>query len=196
MHVLAEVRILPKTQCSEAVALAKELGLELQAKRYEKPLAENVFTPLSRDEITLWRAHCPTWYREGGGDNIRDLKDYAFDNVPIEVMRHWKAIKDNYAFDRYQIWTTERTRHTDPLLIGVIGQKLYLLARWGLEAPGDMSVKDVAQGIYDANYNELASYGSYDYPFQSKASALMSRIESRMSDEGHFAAAARYLGKV
>ena len=195
-HVLAAVKILPKAQCSEAVALAQELGLELQAKRYEKPLAESTFTPLTRDEVILWDSHCPTCYRPGGGNNVRDLKDYAFDSVPIEVMRHWKTIKDNYAFDRYEIWTTERTRSTDPLLIGVIGQKLYLLARWGMESPGSLSVRDVAQSIYDAEVAKLASYGgSFDYPFQSKAKALVGRIKLSMEYHETFKTAARYLGK-
>ncbi len=196
-HALAEVRILPTLQCSEAVALARELGMELQAKRYEKPLAENAFTPLTADEVTLWDHHCPTCYRPGGGERIRDLKDYAFDSVPIEVMRHWKAIKDNYTFDRYEVWTTERRpRAADPLLIGVIGQKLYLLARWGMESPGSLSVKDIAQSVYDKNYNELAEYGgAYDYPFQSRAKALVSRLRSRLKYSDSFAAAARYLGR-
>lgn len=146
-HVLTQLKIVPKTECSEAVALAKELGLELQAKRYEKPLAEEVFKELNSDEITLWSNHCPTRYFPGGE---RPIEQYAFDSVPIEVMRHWKKIKDNYAFDRYEIWTTEKTRsNTDPLLIGVIGKRLFLLARWGFESPENTSVEAMAREIHD-----------------------------------------------
>lgn len=150
-HVLTKLTIVPKADCSEAAALAKELGLELQAKRYEKPLAESAFTELSDSEIRLWRAHCPTRYVPGGGTNVRALEQYAFDSVPLEVMRHWKAIKDNYSFDHFEVWTTERTPVTsDPLLIGVIGQKLYLLARWGLESPEAMPLRKIAANIHDS----------------------------------------------
>lgn len=160
-HVLAELKILPKAQCSEASALAKELGLEVQARRYEKPLAEDAFTALSDDEVMIWQRHCPTRYIPGGGQDVRKLEEYAFDSVPIEVMRHWKAIKDNYAFDRYEVWTTERTpRPADPLLIGVLGTKLYLLARWGLESPGDLSLKEVAEGIAKALWRNC--YKNYE----------------------------------
>src|SRR3990167_6095027 len=144
-HVLTELKIVQKQDSSDAAKLAKELGLEVQAKRYEKPLAENVLTALTADEVILWGHHCPTRYAHGA--DIHDLAQYAFDSVPIEVMRHWKAIKDNYIFDRYEIWTTERTLGTDPLLIGVIGQKLYLLARWGLESPEQAQLKDLARQV-------------------------------------------------
>lgn len=194
MHALAELKILPKSQCAEAVKLAAELGLELQAKRYEKPLAENAFTPLTADETILWRRHCPTRYVPGGGERVRRLEEYGFDSVPVEVMRHWKSIKDNYAFDRFEVWTTERTRtNTDPLLIGVIGQKLYLLARWGMEAPESLSVTGLAESIYKERYDELAERrGGYDYPFQS----LKSRLRSSYGRSETFAAAARILGRV
>jgi hypothetical protein len=167
-HVLAELKIIPKTQCNEAASLAKELGLDVQARRYEKPLAEDAFTALSGDEVMIWQRYCPTRYIPGGGQDVRKLEEYAFDSVPIEVMRHWKAIKDNYAFDRYEVWTTERTaRANDPLLIGVLGTKLYLLARWGLESPGDLSLKEVAEVVAktlwrtcDKDYERYGFFGT------------------------------------
>ena len=154
-HVLTKLTIVPKTNGAEAAKLAAELGLKVQADRYEKPLAEHAFTPLTDDEATLWMHHCPTRYTTTGGERVRDLTQYAFDNVPVEVMRHWKAIKENYAFDRYEIWTTERTpATTDPLLVGFIGTKLYLLARWGLESPEAAPLKDIARSIHDAMLNK------------------------------------------
>ena len=151
-YVLTKFTVVPKTIGAEAAKLAAELGLKIQAERYEKPLAEHAFTPLTEDEAMLWMHHCPTRYSTTG--RVRDLAQYAFDNVPIEVMRHWKAIKENYSFDRYEIWTTERTAASDPLLIGVVGQRLFILARWGLESPSAASAKDIALAIHDAMMNK------------------------------------------
>ena len=146
-HVLAALKIVPKTQSDDAVELAKELGLALQARRYEKPLAENAFTALTADEVTLWRHHCPTAYvATEPAEGKKSLAEYGFDSIPVEVMRHWKSVKDIYNFDSFEIWTTERTRvATDPLLIGIIGAKLYLLARWGMESPEHLPLKELAQ---------------------------------------------------
>jgi hypothetical protein len=194
-HVLAQLKLVPKTECSEAVALAKELGLELQAKRYEKPLAEDAFKALTADEGELWSWHCPTRYILGGGEQRRKLEEYAFDSVPVEVMRHWKAIKDNYAFDRYEIWTTERTAHQDPLLIGILGTHLYLLARWGLESPDQLPLKQIAQNIYDAAC-EVADSRLGDYPFQSAEKRRKSNLEQmrRFYHYGPISAVERILG--
>ena len=141
-HVLAQLKMVPKTQTDEAVNLADGVGLTLLARRYEKPLAVEAFTPLSDDEVIVWRAYCPTTYSD-------NLGQYGFDNVPLEVMRHWKKIKESYVFDRYEIWTTERTVHKDPLLIGVVGANLYLLARWGLESPEASSLSKIARKLAD-----------------------------------------------
>jgi hypothetical protein len=194
-HVLTELRVVPKVQAEDAAAIARELGLELQARRYEKPLAENAFTALTDDEVTLWAHHCPTrYFQPPVASGNRSLEQYAFDSVPIEVMRHWKTIKDNYSFDRYEVWTTERTRAlNDPLLIGVIGQKLYLLARWGMESPDHLPLKQIAQQLYAEGIESAANH-FVDFPFQSRASRIASnkRWLRRMSST--FAAAERYLG--
>lgn len=202
-HVLAQLKIVKPQESDELVSLARELGLELQARRYEKPLAENAFTELSADEVMIWAHHCPTHYIPGGDNTTsrsRSLEQYGFDSVPIEVMRHWKAIKDAYAFDRFEIWTTERTLDSDPLLIGCIGSKLYLLARWGMESPGNFSVKDIAQKMYDEQYELFLNWigiGGKDYPFQSFKSVVRSRmkyLKSYMVLYPYFGAAARFLG--
>ena len=157
-YVLSELKIVPKSECSEASGLARDLGLELQAYRYGKPLSENVFKSLTIHEEIVWRYHCPTIYSTPPlADGNKSLANYGFDSIPIEVMRHWKTIKDNYAFDSYEIWTTERSqRIDDPLLIGIIGAKHYLLARWGLESPGDLSLKEIAQAFYNGIWHDYA----------------------------------------
>ncbi len=195
-HVLAALKIVPKTQASDAAELARELGLGRQAQRYEKPLAENVFTPLTDDEETLWRRHCPTaYFTPPVAANNRSLADYGFDSIPVEVMRHWKAVKDNYTFDSFQIWTTERTAvNTDPLLIGIIGAKLYLLARWGMESPEHLPLKEIARAIYEPIADAAkAKGGSYDFPFQSSSAAFKSRLDAQRRWHDHFAAAERIL---
>ncbi len=165
-HVLAELKIVPKTQDADAADLARELGLALQARRYEKPLAENVFTPLTADEVTIWHHHCPTAYvTTAPADGQKSLADYGFDSIPVEVMRHWKSVKDNYNFDTFQVWTTERTRRaTDPLLIGIIGQKLYLLARWGLESPENESIVSVCRELLKgSNPKDVRHWQEYSW---------------------------------
>ena len=192
-HVLTQLKLVPRAETSEAVSLARELGLELQARRYEKPLAENAFTPLTSDELWLWATHCPTRYIPGGGQNRSKLEDYSFDNIPVEVMRHWKAVKDHYTFDRYEIWTTERTQNTDPLLMGVIGQAFYLLARWGMESPENLPLKKIAQDIYD-DAMRYANDQSPHYPFQSAANRRKSELRFLLKVRPGLAPAMRYLG--
>ena len=193
-HVLTELKIIPKQHCGEAAALAKELGLGLQARRYEKPLAEDFFTALEDDEERLWRWHCPTRYFQPPViSGVRSLEDYGFDSIPIEVMRHWKAIKDTYSFDRYEIWTTERTANTDPLLVGLIGQKVYLLARWGMESPEQLPLRKIAQGIYDEFYQMALE--RWDFPFISKERRVAKQLEWFRKFYARFAVAERYLGK-
>lgn len=196
-HVLSQLRLVTAEVNDEGVNLAKELGLEVQAQRLQKPLAENIFTALSEDEITLWHHHCPTRYIEGA--NVQPLEQYGFDTIPLEVMRHWKKIKDNYSFDRYEIWTTERTVNTDPLLIGVIGQKLYLLARWGLESPEQLSLREIAENIYkqtkdeaikDSEHLDFISYIFGDTK-QKRLERLLLEIRRYHSE---FRAAERFLG--
>ena len=191
-HVLTMLKVLPKTNHSEAVSLAQELGLELQANRYAKSLAEDVFKALTHDEVILWAHHCPTRYIPGGGEGVKKLESYAFDNVPLEVMRHWKAIKDDYAFDRYEIWTTEKTINTDPLLIGVLGQRLFLLARWGMESPEYLPLKEIAQRVYN---DFCARSMKYKSRFESRESALAKSLEHYRLYYPYFSAAERILGK-
>ncbi len=194
-HVLTALKLMPKADCAEAANLAKELGLELQAKRYEKPLAEVAFTAMTDDEILIWRQHCPTTYFQPPTVN-RSLGDYAFDTVPVEVMRHWKAIKDNYAFDSYQIWTTERTPSvSDPLLIGVLGQKLYLLARWGLESPESAPLHKVARDLCEAMIQHDLIRGYYEiWPWYSIEKRTQRAIKMNTALSPWFAACRRVLG--
>ncbi len=147
IYELAKYRDMTKTEDAEDLAaIAEELGLEVQARRYRSRSVEASFIPMTGDELTIWRAYCPTRYWAGEKAHPH-LKNYAFDTIPPEVLRHWKAVRDNFAFDEYEIRTTERTEHRDPLLIGVHGAARHLLARWGEESPGLLSLQEIARRL-------------------------------------------------
>lgn len=191
-HILIAPQIsISSIPSEEAAALAGELGLAIQVKRYRKASAEKAFQNLTNDEMVIWSSHCPTRYASGEDltRGYQPLSGYAFDIVPIEVMRHWKSIKDNYAFDRYEIWTTEKTKNTDPLLLGTLGPHLFLLARWGLESPGQLSLTDIAKSIYD-RFLVRAEQDAFN-PFLSKKNKLKSQLEYYRQQYQIFASAER-----
>jgi hypothetical protein len=130
-----------------AVALATELGLAVQAKRYETR-ANDIKEQFAQyrhtaHEIAVWRKFCPTQYVMGSDT----FANYAFDTIPVEVLEHWAKLKREYAWDSLEIRTTERTRNSDPLLIGTFGGEQYLLARWGNEAPDLISFDQVRERV-------------------------------------------------
>ena len=149
-HVLIQPNVIHAQRGDkEAEELAQALGLTTQANLYRRGLAQNVFQALTKDKIRFWRRHCPTIYSESEICKEDRLHSYSFNAIPIEVMRHWKAIKEAHTFDWYQIWTTENARHhyADTLLIGVVERHLYLLARWGFESPEQISSEQIARKI-------------------------------------------------
>lgn len=171
-HVLALPKVSTSKDTTQIAAIARDLGLPVQEKRYSAPHSiESDFTPLSQDAGLIWRSFCPTAYRTGiteGQSNIlsfsawtwlteriRPLADYAHDTVPAEVLRHWADVKNRYAFDAFEIRTTERTPAMhDPLLIGYFGNAMYLLARWGLESPEALPFKEVAKRMKERREQE------------------------------------------
>lgn len=152
IYELTSVKDATKVENNEELAkIAEELGLEVQARRYSKRSVEDCFTRLTADEIAIWMAYCPMayWLKADSKAN-KLIQDYAFDTIPGPVLRHWKVIRDDFAFDNFMIRTTERTEHMDPLLMGTHGANVYLLARWGEEAPGLLSYPEVAKKVLDA----------------------------------------------
>ena len=169
VHVLTTIKSSSVSANNEAVAICRDLGLKIQEQRYAVGRrVEDSFTPMTNDELLLWRWYCPKPY---GTDpeflvTPSKLENYAFDTIPVEVLKHWSEIKKNYAFDSFQIRTTERTANSDPLLIGNLGQACYLLARWGNDSPDLLSLKDVAVKLCQS-VSSLAWY-----PFQSERSRI------------------------
>ena len=172
---LAKYRVDTQQHQDDLSNIAEELGLELQARRYHSSPVETAFKPLSDDEWRIWNAYCPTSY-----SNLQEgrfhLKNYAFDTIPGEVLRHWKTIKDTFAFDSFQIWTTERTQHYDPLLIGILGEKRYLLARWADEAPGLLPVAEVAWRILERYIKHIQSWPDCRFTKAGRVRAITRRV--------------------
>ena len=140
-------------------SLAAELGLTTQATRYAASNSiERDFVPLSDDEFLVWSLFCGKAY-----STAEELAGYAFDTIPAEILQYWKRLKDNYAFDRFEVRTTASVarQHQDPLLIGYFGPKAYLLARWGLESPEALPIREVAKKVADM----LWATNPHDYEY-------------------------------
>lgn len=171
MHVLTEVTVIPQGAREEVAAIADQLGLTAQAQRHLKASVESAFKPLTSDEWTLWQFACPKQYAG------KELANYRFDTIPVEVLRHWKKIKEIFHFDEFVIRTTERTEAdlVDPILVGYHGPNRFLLARWGDEAPESLKMTDIAEKVLD-RARERAALLAADYPFQPKGSRIRSNM--------------------
>ncbi len=134
----------------EANKIAHDLGLARQAMRHTK-VSEGIHTAfddnrLAGEELGVWQVYCPTRYVEG----TPEFSLYSFDSIPLPVLRYWKQLKAEYAFDRFEIWTVEKPRRTadsDPLLIGMYENVAFLLARWGKEAKDLLPYHEVRERV-------------------------------------------------
>ena len=79
----------------------------------------------------------PTKYKKELTQRDRDssqmLEDYHFDLIPCAVLETWNQCVALGMFKNFEIWTAERLKKPDPVLIGrrVEHPFPYLLARWG-----------------------------------------------------------------
>jgi hypothetical protein len=158
-HVLTIPKIGTQAADEKTASLAAQLGLKKQAERYARACSvERDFVPMSVDEQTVWFAFCPKMYRS---TREGELENYSFDTIPAEVIEYWARIKQNYAFDSFTIRTTEKV--ADPLLIGWFGQAAYLLARWGLESPEDLPLREVAKRVKHEYETEEWKYRAWNF---------------------------------
>ena len=106
----------------DRIELLRELGLQAQ-------LADLTYPRLTQDEASVWEKFLPRIY---GGHQI-GVKNYSFDEIPLEVLQEWKHAKDLKIFDRIFIRTPEKEIYPDPILLGWIdgGKDFWLIARWG-----------------------------------------------------------------
>ncbi len=141
----------------ERMEQSKTLGLTTQATFFEKELRYHEkkpeqLKPLTADEAAVWKAWLPTCYRDDqkcpDSNSIRKMSSYTFDRVPSPVLSLWTKIKAQDVFDYYEIWTPEILKD-DPVLIGILGNERYLLARWGESDANFLNFADVAKKLWD-----------------------------------------------
>lgn len=138
-------------EAARRITLAKELGLTavvrttLRMGTLQGAVVTIPYPLLTAEEVRVWYRFLPTVYSTQmpvagtvliGQSQVRDMKDYAFDQPPISVLEAWKAARDQKLFDTYEIRTPEAVQRPDPILLGwkhhttgPIGP--FLIARWG-----------------------------------------------------------------
>ncbi len=141
--------------------LLKELGATAQASATKleiatvKARARIVAEPLSPEEIVIWKAWLPTAYSTNT-DGWRNMKNYAFDRIPMPVVEQWKRHKESGLFDAFEIWTPEDSVVVDdPILVGVAGNNRYLLARWGETDANLVTFADIKAALKKREYRKF-----------------------------------------
>lgn len=135
----------------EKLIAAEDVGLRSEATHIKREIISIErgslikTAPLTQDEITIWNAWLPTRYfdtKYGMKDSW--ALDYSFDRVPAPVIKKWQAHKAAGDFESYEIWTPERTPvFVDPILVGINGSTLHLIARWGESDANLVTLDDI-----------------------------------------------------
>ncbi len=119
---------------------ARILGLNNHVSTFEQMRAcnksgPNGMNPLSLDEVFIWRKALMFTYSDNTPDNTYLSRGDGYNSLvsfelvtPKEVMEVWTRLKEQWLFDRYDIWTSAGMQ--DCALIGKLGDDRYLLARW------------------------------------------------------------------
>lgn len=130
---------------AEAQVLCEQLGLSAQADMREHPKLEEQFRNclLSHDERIVWHAWCPTEYATPD-----ELARYNHDHIPNAVLKHWAACK-SAGFQDFSICTTEKNPPSwkDPILLGRLRGREYMLARWADESPDMLSFGAICETL-------------------------------------------------
>ena len=147
------------------IELAQNLGLEAQLKILSGDLlyCQNRFytESMSEDEIKIWKRFLPTtYYSDPPNIYERTITNYKFDRIPHPVLSKWKDCKNQGYFSRYEIWTTERPNE-DPMLVGYVGNRCYMVARWAESDANLVSFSDVKSIIKDRWLKENCSTSSF-----------------------------------
>lgn len=116
--------------------LAKSLGLNAQVGLIEREIKKEkspvLDTPaMTSDEMVIWRAFLPTayWYQQRDMYGSGDAQRYEYDAIPYPVLAKWQECRNEGLFDTYEIWSPE-IKNIDPALVGYVGERCYMLARW------------------------------------------------------------------
>jgi hypothetical protein len=139
----------------EKAALDKKYGLKVQVEESEKQLVNlergRLITtlPLSKAELTIWRAWLLTHYSDADTKGDKEsLRDYALDSIPLPVLMAFEQHKESKLFDSLEIWKPEFGQ-TDQILIGVIGNDRFLLARWAKSSADLISFDEIKRRVTD-----------------------------------------------
>ena len=141
------------TRLKQSLKAAEDLGLSAQVQTISaeiSTISHNVATPpMSEDEIAIWRAFLPTAYTEAHRNVANTIAKYSFDRIPGNVLDAWAKHRKAGSFERYEIWTAERSAPVvyDPILIGVNGNAHFLLARWGESDANLVSFDDIKREV-------------------------------------------------
>ncbi len=156
---IAEERELVTKEIALAAKLANDIGMTALAKadclQLLRPAQERWaklanLEPLTHEEYNVWCQWLPTGYRT---DLLRDYhaikqwNSYAFDFMPISVRDLIKTVQDQGIFEILEIRTPEKVTIPDPALFGWIGNKQYLLARWGESDENLITFEQVKRGL-------------------------------------------------
>ena len=134
--------------------LCAKLGLDSQLCRIVANIAEH-YEPLG-DEEPIWRRHLPTAYRRSLPKEDRlSWTNYCFDIIPVEALREMEAALP--MFPDMEIWSPEKLRHQDPLVVGISAGKAYKVVRWAESLlPFDEIKRKVVDSLIVGNVSLLS----------------------------------------
>lgn len=160
-----------KNEISQKVRLARLSGLRALAEQeseatlrpVREELIQGILKPLSQEELNIWKNWLPTVYSTIPG-HIHDLtrhwrgwENYVYDDVPFEVRSLIHTLRQNKVFEVLEIWTPEKVA-ADPALFGWIGDRCYLIARWGKEKL--LTIDQLRKGLEAREKVERRNIGS------------------------------------
>jgi hypothetical protein len=147
----------------EACKLSSELGMSGLAKmdadtilaHHRPAIVERLdLKPMSAHEMKVWSRWLPSIYSDDQeafqqffGRRIKSLSDYKYDFVPLSVRRIISQFKQTPVFDCLFVATPEKVKRPDPALFGQLGDKVYLLARWGESDEALISFEEIEKQL-------------------------------------------------
>ena len=109
--------------------LCEKLGFWQQARRIEEFDPGIIYHEITSKEMKIWRAFLPTKYPN---PHVVHWKLFDFDTVPLSVMEEIDFAKKTGLFRSLEIWTPEKLKHSDPVVVGISNSgRTFLIARWG-----------------------------------------------------------------
>jgi hypothetical protein len=153
-----------KAKCEEfglkqQAVLVGDLINQLKTAAEADVISPKSFYPeISYKEAIIWEVWLPCRYSETRSSQGRTLREYSFDQIPLEVLEEWDIAKQLQLFKSFAIMTPE-TKVPDPILIG-IGKdgREYLIARWGESLMPFEEIENLVQK-YFKRVNKVNKFG-------------------------------------